>query len=241
MTNPVILRCPDGHLRRVIYDLAAYIADYPEQVYLAGVVQGWCPRYVSLIKRLLDGLTGCHNRCTSLPDDLDKISGPRSHVHSCQLAEIIDSKSLWDEYGIDDDITVRRVLVTGVTGSNFYVHGQPFTVHFARADIHEMLTPDLLHQLIKGTFKDHLVQWVGDYLALEHGEARANEILDDIDSRCVSSFVSPSHWILNTIVSIAAMPLYPEIRRFPQGRRFKQWTGDDSKALMKVSCLCADD
>ncbi len=48
MTVAVILRCPDGHLRRVIYDLAAYIADYPEQVYLAGIVQGWCPRYVSL-------------------------------------------------------------------------------------------------------------------------------------------------------------------------------------------------
>ena len=46
MTNPVILRCPDGHFRHVIYNLAAYIADYPEQVYLAGVVQGWCPRYV---------------------------------------------------------------------------------------------------------------------------------------------------------------------------------------------------
>jgi len=48
-----------------------------------------------------------------------------------------------------------------------------------------MLTPDLLHQLIKGTFKDHLVQWVGDYLNLEYGEAKANEILDDIDKRSV--------------------------------------------------------
>jgi hypothetical protein len=39
MTTPVIRRCPDGHFRRVIYDLAAYIADYPEQIYLACVVQ----------------------------------------------------------------------------------------------------------------------------------------------------------------------------------------------------------
>ena len=46
-----------------------------------------------------------------------------------------------------------------------------------------MLTPDLLHQVIKGTFKDHLVTWVGEYLVLEHGEKRANEILDDIDRR----------------------------------------------------------
>jgi hypothetical protein len=47
MTRPVIRRCPDGHFRRVIYDLAAYIADYPEQVYLTGVVQNWCPKYNS--------------------------------------------------------------------------------------------------------------------------------------------------------------------------------------------------
>lgn len=60
---------------------------------------------------------------------------------------------------------------------------QPFTTHFPRADIHEMLSADMLHQLIKGTFKDHLVQWIGDYLHLTHGETRANNVLDDIDRR----------------------------------------------------------
>ncbi|KAF5344482.1 hypothetical protein D9758_014136 [Tetrapyrgos nigripes] len=33
---------------------------------------------------------------------------------------------------------------------------------------------------------------------------------------------------------IAAVPYFPRLRRFPQGRGFKQWTGDDLKALMKV-------
>ena len=37
-----------------------------------------------------------------------------------------------------------------------------------------------------------------------------------------------------TATSIAAMPSFPGLRRFPEGRGFKQWTGDDSKALMKV-------
>jgi hypothetical protein len=37
-----------------------------------------------------------------------------------------------------------------------------------------------------------------------------------------------------TFIRIAAVPLFPGLRRFPEGRGFKQWTGDDSKALMKV-------
>jgi len=37
-----------------------------------------------------------------------------------------------------------------------------------------------------------------------------------------------------TLTRIAAAPLFPGLRRFPEGRGFKQWTGDDSKALMKV-------
>jgi hypothetical protein len=101
---------------------------------------------------------------------------------------------------------------------------QPFTHDFPRADIYEILTPDLLHQVIKGTFKDHIVTWVGEYLVLEHGEARRNEILDDIDRRFVH--FHNFHFNLN--------PLFPNLRQFPHGRCFKQWTGDNSKALMKV-------
>ena len=44
MTKPAVRRCPDGHYRRVIYDLASFIADYPEQVFLAGIVQNWCAK-----------------------------------------------------------------------------------------------------------------------------------------------------------------------------------------------------
>ena len=44
MTQPIIMQCPDGHFRRVVFELGPFIADYPEQVLLAGIVQGWCPK-----------------------------------------------------------------------------------------------------------------------------------------------------------------------------------------------------
>ena len=62
-------------------------------------------------------------------------------------------------------------------------------MYFPRADIHELLTLGLLHQLIKGTFKDHLVTWVQEYLEHVHGETRAAVILADIDRRCAHIIV----------------------------------------------------
>ena len=47
MTIPEVIKCSDGHWRQAIYGLGPYIADYPEQVWLAAVVQGWCPKSVS--------------------------------------------------------------------------------------------------------------------------------------------------------------------------------------------------
>jgi hypothetical protein len=60
---------------------------------------------------------------------------------------------------------------------------QPFTHIFPCTDIHELLAPDLLHQVIKGIFKDHLVLWVGLYLELVHGKTCAHNIMGDIDQR----------------------------------------------------------
>ncbi|KAH9846008.1 hypothetical protein C2E23DRAFT_872599 [Lenzites betulinus] len=180
MTQPHVMRCPDGHYRRAVFQLGPFIADYPEQVYLSGVVYGWCPR------------------CLALPVGGFLEDAPRFREHTDGLRQAYDPETLWDVFGVNTEV-------------------EPFMSQFPRADIHELLSPDLLHQLIKGTFKDHLVQWVLEYIkATAESERKANQIIDDIDRR------------------LAAVPAFPGLRRFPQGRNFKQWTGDDSKALMKI-------
>ncbi|KAJ7735044.1 hypothetical protein B0H16DRAFT_1676755 [Mycena metata] len=137
-------------------------------------------------------------KCDAKPHHLDTPGARRrTHEKTDFLITCFDPGTLWDEFGIRADVV-------------------PFTHGFPRADIHELLSPDLLHQVIKGTFKDHLVEWVNQYLYTKYGEARALEIIADIDHR------------------IAAVPSFPGLRRFPDGRDFTQWTGDDSKALMKV-------
>ncbi|KAF7979332.1 hypothetical protein HWV62_42747 [Athelia sp. TMB] len=136
-------------------------------------------------------------KCTVPLRSPDTLGNRRTRAHSELLVTELELGVLWEDYGLVGDIV-------------------PFTSYYPRADIHELLSPDLLHQIIKGTFKDHLVTWVVDYLKIVHGEARAAAILDDIDRR------------------IAIVAPFAGLRRFPQGRGFKQWTGDDSKALMKV-------
>ncbi|KAI0313865.1 hypothetical protein OF83DRAFT_1208258 [Amylostereum chailletii] len=197
MTTPVVRRCPDGHFRRIIFDLGPIIADYPEQVMLAGIVQGWCGWFVVGSGAQQAWFAYIEHRCDAQNSDLDGEAVLRTREMTDYMVEAFSSQELWDNFGIDDEVV-------------------PFTNDFPRADIHELLAPDILHQIIKGSFKDHLVEWVEQYLVLSHGEARAGEMMDDIDRR------------------LAAAPAFSGLRRFADGRRFKQWTGDDSKALMKV-------
>ncbi|KAG1894945.1 uncharacterized protein F5891DRAFT_1130746 [Suillus fuscotomentosus] len=127
-------------------------------------------------------------KCMAPHANLDQDSLCRCHDYVEALIEEGPLGNLWNEAGIVPELV-------------------PFTNNFPRADIYQMISPDILHQLIKGAFKDHLVEWVEKYLR--------HQILDDIDRR------------------IAAVAPFSGLRRFLQGRGFKQWTGDDSKALMK--------
>jgi hypothetical protein len=105
MTKPEVVRCPDGHYRRAIYGLGPYIADYPEQAFLACIVQGWCPKYVYI--HLCISYYQCNFcRCTIPLNRPDALGVRRSHEHTEALAEVLELGVLWDEYGLVGDIIV---------------------------------------------------------------------------------------------------------------------------------------
>jgi nitrogen fixation-related uncharacterized protein len=109
----------------------------------------------------------------------------------------------------------RRVLSEqsrGLKPPEFQQHNlrplNPFWTDLPYCDIHTCITPDLLHQLHKGVFGDHVAEWTVE--AMRNGKK-------ELDQR------------------YKAMPRHPKLRHFKNGvSHTTQWTGKEYKAMEKV-------
>ncbi|KAG6905181.1 hypothetical protein DXG01_004384 [Tephrocybe rancida] len=83
---------------------------------------------------------------------------------------------------------------------------KPFWHNLPHCNIFDCFTPDLLHQIHKGIFKDHFVQWCSAIMGT-----------DEVDAR------------------FKAMADHPGLRHFKKGISFvSQWTGTEHKEMEKV-------
>ncbi|CAK5272543.1 unnamed protein product [Mycena citricolor] len=90
----------------------------------------------------------------------------------------------------------------------------PFWKDLPHCDIFQCFTPDLLHQLHKGVFKDHIVAWATSSLD-ESMTQKEKELEIDIRFR--------------------VMPSHPSLRHFKTGISLvSQWTGNEYKQMEKV-------
>ncbi|KLO11904.1 hypothetical protein SCHPADRAFT_830275, partial [Schizopora paradoxa] len=173
-TTGLPMACADGFTRQVYPILAAYIADHPEQC-LVGCVKG--------------------NRCPKCPVDKDELGDNIIH-------ELRDSDRTWR-------ILFRKGQPDNPITTAFDEDGlrpirEPFWYDLPHSNIHAAFTPDILHQLHKGVFYDHLMTWLMSLVG------------DEIDER------------------FKTFPSYPALRRFKKGlSTLSQCTGHEFKEMQK--------
>lgn len=177
----VEMDCGDGFVRRCFPILAAYIADNPEQTMIACCRRNLC--YRCTVKRDNRG---------DLPDPPDPPRNPFNTKNALIAQDNGHTASLFHDQGLKP-------------------FGRPFWANLPHADIFTCLTPDILHQLHKGVFKEHLMNWCIELVKRADGSA------DGIDDR------------------FKLMPRHSDLRHFLSGvTELKQSTANEHKEMQKV-------
>ncbi|KIK32748.1 hypothetical protein CY34DRAFT_27161 [Suillus luteus UH-Slu-Lm8-n1] len=168
--------CPDSRVRRMHPILAAYVADFPEQCLVSCCMENRCPKYVV-------GRNDHGEMRRSAPRERDSTM---EYLRQHSQGELSSDR-------FEGDLGLRAIY-------------QPFWSTLPHNDIFLGMTPDILHQLHKGVFKDHVISWCTDIMGEEALDAR-----------------------------FKLMSSYAGLRHFKKGiSKRKQWTGADYRELQRV-------
>ena len=95
----IVLFC-NKYYCRVIYLLAAYIADYEEQALLSCIVRNWCAK------------------CLAHHDNLDEDALLCHREHVSMVINEFDLCKIWETYGINGDVLVSASLFSSFSVTN---------------------------------------------------------------------------------------------------------------------------
>lgn len=168
----------DGCVSQVHPVLASYVADFPEQCLVGCNLESRCP--ICLVK---------HNK----RQDNIKPEKVEYRLMKRTLDALKKEKEKPGLSHVFKDEGLRHVY-------------PPFWSQMLYNSIFRCFTPDLLHQIHKGVFHDHVYMWC---------KAIAGD--SELDRR------------------IKVLPDHPDIKGFPKGiSEISQWTGREAKAVQQV-------
>ncbi|THG93692.1 hypothetical protein EW145_g8307, partial [Phellinidium pouzarii] len=175
--NGIKMLCADGFSRIVFPILAAYVADYPKQCLVTCCKSFRCPKCVV----------------------------PQAELASKKkypLREPDKTLELLRRNAEPFHINAPAAFITQGLRPMYL----PFWADLPHCNIFAAITPDLLHQLHKGVFKDHLVSWC---LTTASG--------GELDAR------------------FKCVPAFTGLRQFKKGiTSVTQWTGKEHKQMQRV-------
>ncbi|KAI0058305.1 hypothetical protein BV25DRAFT_1919501 [Artomyces pyxidatus] len=158
--NGIPMASSDGVIRRCHPLFAAFVGDYPEQCLVAGCKNMECPQGCDLTR------TDLGRYCTFDRLDTDKIR---------------DALAMADENPQDYVEVCKEARIKPIY--------HPFWEDLPYVDIHNAITPDVLHQLYQGMVK-HVVSWLKKAYGAEEIDARFSRLPQNHNLRLFSSGIS---------------------------------------------------
>ncbi|KAF8233247.1 hypothetical protein L208DRAFT_1267754 [Tricholoma matsutake] len=173
------MTCADSYIHHIFPILTAYVADFPEQCLVACCKESHCPCYKVGTKERGEVITSLWRETE---ETIKLLNQDRKHKKNHQ-----DSVEKFDDLGL------QAVY-------------EPFWKVLPHTDIFQTFTPDILHQLHKGVFKDHLVNWCTSIVSAAELDAQ-----------------------------FKAMNNHAGLRHFKKGVSFvSQWTGAEHKQMQRI-------